>query len=74
MDDTPIAIIGLDARFPGDGDTAERFYDFLLAGRSARSEIPPERYNADAFWHPDGNRSGAVSHRPGAKLLITGCH
>ncbi|KAI7920192.1 hypothetical protein M0657_004557 [Pyricularia oryzae] len=56
-------IIGLDARFPGDGDTAERFYDFLLAGRSARSEIPPERYNADAFWHPDGNRSGATRAR-----------
>ncbi|TLD29138.1 hypothetical protein PspLS_03477 [Pyricularia sp. CBS 133598] len=63
MDDTPIAIIGLDARFPGDGDTAERFYDFLLAGRSARTEIPPERYNADAFWHPDGNRSGATRAR-----------
>ncbi|TLD05739.1 uncharacterized protein PgNI_08484, partial [Pyricularia grisea] len=57
------SIIGLDARFPGDGDSAERFYEFLLAGRSARSEVPPERYNADAFWHPDGNRSGATRTR-----------
>ena len=58
--DEPIAIIGLDARFPGEGDTAERFYESLLAGRSARTEVPNERYNADSFWHPDGDRSGSV--------------
>lgn len=58
--DEPIAIIGLDARLPGDGDTAERFYESLLAGRSARTEVPPERYNIDAFYHPDAERSGSV--------------
>ena len=58
--DEPIAIIGLDARLPGDGDTAEKFYESLLAGRSARTEVPPERFNVDAFWHPDGDRRGAV--------------
>jgi acyl transferase domain-containing protein len=59
--DEPIAIIGLNARFPGDGDTPERFYDFLLAGRSARSEVPRDRFNVDSFWHPDPNRRGTVS-------------
>jgi acyl transferase domain-containing protein len=58
--DEPIAVIGLDARLPGDGDTPERFYETLLAGRSARTKVPPERYNAEAFWHPDAERSGAV--------------
>ncbi|KAL8402829.1 hypothetical protein RB596_009256 [Gaeumannomyces avenae] len=58
--DEPIAVIGLDARFPGDGDTAERFYEFLLAGRSARTDIPEDRYNADSFWHPSSERSGNV--------------
>lgn len=58
--DQPIAIIGLDARFPGDADTAANFYDLLLAGRSARERVPPERYNVDAFWHPDVERAGAV--------------
>ncbi|KAH8883185.1 beta-ketoacyl synthase domain-containing protein [Thozetella sp. PMI_491] len=58
--DEPIAIVGLDARLPGDGDTAERFYESLLAGRSARGPIPSERYNVDAFWHPDGERGGAT--------------
>lgn len=60
MMDEPIAVIGLDARFPGDGDTAERFYEFLLAGRSAHTDIPAERYNAEAFYHPDTNRPGTV--------------
>lgn len=59
--DEPIAIIGVDARLPGDGDTAESFYESLLAGRSARSEIPPERFAIDSFWHPEAERSGSVS-------------
>lgn len=66
--DEPIAIVGLDARLPGDGDTAEKFYESLLAGRSARTEIPPERYNVDAFWHPHAERIGAVG-APQAAVL-----
>ncbi|EFQ27365.1 beta-ketoacyl synthase domain-containing protein [Colletotrichum graminicola] len=61
----PIAIVGVSARLPGDGDTPERFYDSLLAGRSARTEVPRERYNADAFWHPNADRSGATRVRHG---------
>ncbi|KAF7563913.1 hypothetical protein G7046_g192 [Stylonectria norvegica] len=63
--DEPIAIIGLDARFPGEGDSAERFYESLLAGRSARSEVPPQRYNAAAFSHPDAERSGSTRAQTG---------
>ncbi|KAK6206913.1 beta-ketoacyl synthase domain-containing protein [Colletotrichum tabaci] len=61
----PIAIVGLSARLPGDGDTPERFFESLLAGRSARTEVPQDRYNADAFWHPDADRSGATRVRHG---------
>ncbi|KAI0857200.1 polyketide synthase [Xylaria cubensis] len=63
--DEPIAIIGLDARLPGDGDTPEHFYDFLLAGRSARTEVPQDRYKVDSFWHPDPNRRGTTRVRHG---------
>ncbi|KAJ2999173.1 hypothetical protein NUW58_g87 [Xylaria curta] len=63
--DEPIAIIGLDARLPGDGDTPEHFYDFLLAGRSARTEIPQDRYKVDSFWHPDPDRRGTTRVRHG---------
>ncbi|KAF6811409.1 Lovastatin diketide synthase LovF 5 [Colletotrichum sojae] len=61
----PIAIVGLSARLPGEGDTPERFFESLLAGRSARTEVPKDRYNADAFWHPDAERSGATRVRHG---------
>ncbi|KAH9896185.1 beta-ketoacyl synthase domain-containing protein [Xylariomycetidae sp. FL2044] len=57
----PIAIIGFDARLPGDGDTPEKFYEFLLAGRSARTTVPTSRYNAEAFWHPDSQRDGSIT-------------
>ncbi|KAI0444713.1 polyketide synthase [Xylaria telfairii] len=63
--DEPIAIIGLDARLPGDGDTPEHFYDLLLAGRSARTEVPQDRYKVDSFWHPDPNRRGTTRVRHG---------
>ncbi|KAK1992892.1 beta-ketoacyl synthase domain-containing protein [Colletotrichum falcatum] len=61
----PIAIVGVSARLPGDCDTPERFFESLLAGRSARTEVPRERYNANAFWHPDADRSGATRVRHG---------
>ncbi|KAI0460550.1 polyketide synthase [Xylaria acuta] len=63
--DEPIAIIGLGARLPGDGDTPEHFYDFLLAGRSARTEVPQDRYKVDSFWHPDPDRRGTTRVRHG---------
>lgn len=55
-----IAVIGLDLKFPGDADTPENFYEMLVAGRSALSEVPSDRYNLDAFYHPDPERAGAV--------------
>ncbi|KAJ8129093.1 hypothetical protein O1611_g4539 [Lasiodiplodia mahajangana] len=61
----PIAVIGLDAKYPCDGDTPEKFYEFLLAGRSARGPIPPARYNSAAFWHPDNHRDGIIGGKEG---------
>ncbi|TVY91443.1 Reducing polyketide synthase [Lachnellula willkommii] len=61
----PIAVIGLDAKYPCDGDTPEKFYEFLVAGRSAKGPVPPGRYNADAFWHPDNHRDGIIGGKQG---------
>lgn len=55
-----IAVIGLDLKFPGDATSPESFFEMLLEGRSALSDIPKERYNIDAFYHPDPERAGAV--------------
>ncbi|KAI8628041.1 polyketide synthase [Xylariaceae sp. FL1651] len=61
----PIAVIGLDAKYPCDGDTPEKFYEFIVAGRSARGPVPPGRYNSDAFWHPDNHRDGVIGGKEG---------
>ncbi|KAK1573694.1 mycocerosic acid synthase [Colletotrichum navitas] len=61
----PIAVIGLDAKLPCDGDTVEKFFQFLVDGRSARGPVPSDRYNAEAFWHPDHHRDGVIGGKEG---------
>lgn len=55
----PIAIVGVGGRFPGDASNPEKLWDLLSQGRSARSTIPKDRYNIDAFYHPHAERAGA---------------
>ncbi|CZT12486.1 related to lovastatin nonaketide synthase [Rhynchosporium agropyri] len=50
---TPIAIIGMSFRGPGDAHDIEAFWEMIHDGRSAWSKVPAERWNADAFYHPD---------------------
>ncbi|KAK8109339.1 Type I Iterative Polyketide synthase (PKS) [Apiospora sp. TS-2023a] len=64
----PIAVIGLDAVFPAEADSAERFYQLLLEGKSARTSVPRDRYHAEAYWHPDLERAGAVRNTTGHYL------
>lgn len=56
----PLAIIGLDTRFPQEATTTEKLWEFLLRARSAMTRFPPERLNAEAFYHPDPEHGGTV--------------
>lgn len=58
----PIAIIGMDMKLPGDASSAESFFEMLRQGRSALTDVPKDRYNVDAFYHPDQERPGTVSN------------
>ena len=58
----PIAVIGLDLKFPQDAVSAETFWRLLIEGRSAMTEVPKDRFNLDAFYHPDATRANAVSN------------
>ena len=58
--DDPIAVIGLHLKYPGEATDPEAFYKLLLSGRSTRSEVPKNRYNAEAFYHPNPERAGTV--------------
>ena len=57
----PIAIIGYSLRFPQDATSSEAFWRMLVEGRSARTEIPGDRFNVDAFHHPNNTRHDRVS-------------
>lgn len=50
---TPIAVIGIDCRFPGAPDK-EAFWRLLMDGVVTDSEVPAQRWDVDSFYHPDG--------------------
>ncbi len=54
----PIAIIGGACRFPGRLNTPSKLWEFLSHPRDLLSKIPALRFNADAFFHPDGAHHG----------------
>jgi hypothetical protein len=57
----PIAIVGMGCRLPQDATSPEKLWDMILRKQSARSDIPSDRFNVDAFYHPDSDRNGMVS-------------
>lgn len=59
----PIAIVGMSCRFPGGASDIRTFWELVSKGRSAWSEIPESRFNVDAFYHPDWERTDTVSFR-----------
>ncbi|KAI0377914.1 hypothetical protein F5Y04DRAFT_284381 [Hypomontagnella monticulosa] len=62
---TPIAIVGVSGRFPGEATTPDRLWHMISRKKSARSEVPKNRYNIDAFYHPSAERQGSSSVRSG---------
>src|ERR1035438_655537 len=63
----PIAVVGMACRFPG-GRNAGEFWDFLARGGNAVTEIPPERWDVDAYYDPDPDAKGKMYTRCGAFL------
>lgn len=53
----PIAVVGIGCRLAGDISTPEQFFSFLLAGDSAVTEVPPDRW--EPYLHRDP-RNAAV--------------
>lgn len=52
-------------RYPGDATSPSKLWDLLDAGRSALSTVPSNRFNVDAWYHPDSQRPGGVSAKGG---------
>jgi len=61
----PIAVVGIGCRFPL-GDTPAAFWETLKNGVDAVTEVPPERWDVDAFYDPDPDKPGKSYTRWGA--------
>jgi amino acid adenylation domain-containing protein len=64
----PIAIVGMACRFPGGATDPDAFWRLLEAGGDAIVEVPKERWDADAFFHPEAATPGKMSTRWGGFL------
>nr|QEO60268.1 polyketide synthase [Alternaria oxytropis] len=60
----PIAIVGLACRFPGDATSPSKLWDLLKEGRDAYSPRT-DRWNPDAFYHPNSSRLGTIPTKGG---------
>ncbi|SEL14099.1 myxalamid-type polyketide synthase MxaE and MxaD [Stigmatella aurantiaca] len=61
----PIAIVGTSCRVPGGARTPEAFWRLLYEGVDAITEVPRERWDAEALYDPDPNKKGRTYARWG---------
>ena len=63
----PIAVISMACRFPG-ADSPEAFWAILCSMHDRVRDIPPERWDVDAFYDPQRPKAGKMYTRAGAFL------
>ncbi|KAI9163194.1 Lovastatin nonaketide synthase mokA [Paramyrothecium foliicola] len=61
----PIVIVGSACRFPGSVDSPSKLWDLLREPKDLQSEVPKDRFNIDAFYHPNGSHHGRTNARHG---------
>ena len=61
----PIAIVGMGCRFPGGAVDPASYWNLLVNGVDAITEIPPDRWDVDTFYHAQPGISGKSYARRG---------
>src|ERR1700730_13276149 len=64
----PIAIVGIGLRLPGGANDESSFWQILADGVDAISEIPPDRWDREAYYDLDPDKPGKMNTRYGAFL------
>ena len=64
----PIAIVGMSCRFPGGAKNPETFWQLLINGVDAITEVPPERWDVDAYYDPNPDTPEKMYTRYGGFL------
>jgi acyl transferase domain-containing protein len=62
----PIAIVGMGCRFPGGIDHPAALWRILRSGVDTITEVPKNRWDADAYYDPDPNAIGKMYTRYGS--------
>jgi phthiocerol/phenolphthiocerol synthesis type-I polyketide synthase A len=67
-DTEPIAVIGMGCRFPGGADNTAQLWRLLQDGVDGIVRVPPERWDADAFFSEDHSVPGTICSPEGGFL------
>ncbi|MUL63444.1 polyketide synthase [Mycobacterium sp. CBMA 234] len=65
---TPIAVIGMACRLPGGIESPGQLWDALLRGDDLVTEVPPDRWDSDAYYDPEPGVPGRTASKWGAFL------
>lgn len=63
-----IAVVGMSCRFPGGAVNPNRYWDVLASGTNAAATVPPERWDANAYYDPRPGTRGKLISKRGAFL------
>jgi acyl transferase domain-containing protein/predicted O-methyltransferase YrrM len=69
----PIAIVGMGCRFPGGIENPRDYWRLLESGESVITEIPADRWDANAFYDSEAGTPGKMSTRWGGFLAGIDC-
>ena len=58
--DDPTAIVGLACRVPG-AQNSSKLWENIVEQKDLQKKIPADRFNVDAFYHPNGANKSTVS-------------
>ncbi|KIL51085.1 type I polyketide synthase [Jeotgalibacillus campisalis] len=64
----PIAVIGMGCRFPGGASNPEKYWEMLLAGKDAITEIPKDRWNIEKYYDQETSKLGKTRTKWGGFL------
>lgn len=63
--DQCLAITGIGCRFPGHANSPGEFWENIIGGLDAITEIPKERFDVDRYYDPDPRQPGKLYTRWG---------
>jgi acyl transferase domain-containing protein len=61
----PIAIIGAACRFAGEATSLDSLWDMLSKVKTGHCPVPGDRWDSEAWYHPDPDRKGGFPEQHG---------